>query len=422
MKSLKKVGIVGISGYGRTLLDELRRLHDSNALCLAGAVVINADDEVVFCVELKALGLVIWSSFEEMLADLTVKLDLLLIPTGIHWHSEMSIAAMQAGMHVLVEKPAAATIGDVRRMFSVAESTERKLIVCFQDIAAPATHALLNVLKEGRIGALREIRVLGSWPRPKWYFQRNEWAGRLKFGDRWVLDCPFNNALAHFLNLALFWGCLGHPAQNSLRRVKAELYRANNIESCDTAGIRATLHSGIKLSALLTHACAIRHDPEIHLLGEAGTICWKFEDCFTVRTHASGESVCYPVEDAYESRRAMLEAALSYISEPASPLPQSLVGIASLVHTQLVNAAFDRNRIHCIPDEDIQENTDASGYPLVYVPELEPCIASFLETGYFPSDLAYGWAVWNSPAIEIDALQDEPRIATETPIFPEVMH
>jgi predicted dehydrogenase len=68
-----------------------------------------------------------FTSFEEALA--ATKPDVVSINTWSDTHADYAIKAMEAGAHVFVEKPLAATVTDAERVVAVARRTGRKLVV-----------------------------------------------------------------------------------------------------------------------------------------------------------------------------------------------------------------------------------------------------------------------------------------------------
>jgi len=89
--------------------------------------------------------------------------------------------------------------------------------VGFQDAYTQTTAKLKSRILAGEWGVIRSVRVIGAWPRPASYYQRNSWAGRIRVGESWVLDSPISNGLAHFLNLALY---LAGPAPDDRRAIR----------------------------------------------------------------------------------------------------------------------------------------------------------------------------------------------------------
>ena len=112
---------------------------------------------------------------------------------------------------------------------------------------------------------------MGCWPRPRSYYSRNDWAGRLGVDHKWVLDSPLSNAMSHYLQLAMYLLGPDEGATAEAAEVHAELYRANPIENFDTCSVRISTEQGIDLLVLLTHASSDVVDPTIEILGAKGS-------------------------------------------------------------------------------------------------------------------------------------------------------
>ncbi|MFW5857727.1 MAG: Gfo/Idh/MocA family protein, partial [Planctomycetota bacterium] len=240
-----RTAIIGVSGFGDVHYQDLLREADAGRLQPVAATIINPDDEAEKCACLRNHGAALFVDYQEMLRQHAGGLDLCLIPTGIALHAPMSRAALAAGAHVYVEKPIAATVEDADAMAAAAEAAGRVLAVGYQNMYDPGLHVLKERIVAGAIGAVESVACWGCWPRPDSYYARNGWAGRLRVGEAWVLDAPFNNAFAHYVMLSLFLA--GAEARTRARptAVEAELYRARPaIESPDTAAIRVTTDEG----------------------------------------------------------------------------------------------------------------------------------------------------------------------------------
>ena len=106
--TMLNVVLIGVSGFGDVHYRDLLRWHHAGKLNFAAAAVIDNANQREKCAEMEALGIRIYDDYRHMLA--AEQADLCCIPTGIAMHAPMSIAAMRAGMNVLVEKPAAAVM------------------------------------------------------------------------------------------------------------------------------------------------------------------------------------------------------------------------------------------------------------------------------------------------------------------------
>jgi predicted dehydrogenase len=275
--------VIGISGFGQMHYEDLMAEQQRGALRIVGATVINQDEEQEKCRKLQQVGCTLYGDYREMFAALAGKIDLCCIATGIHLHAPMTLAALGAGANVFVEKPAAATVDEVDAMRDAARAAGRFVAVGYQTMYAAETPIMKQAILQGEVGAVRSIRSRALWPRTRAYYTRNGWAGRLRLGENWVLDSPFNNAVAHQLNMICFLAGKRLETTAELTALSAELYRANDIESTDTACLRMETASGIELFYVVTHCSDGCLNPEIIVDGDRGSIRWSWERTYILR-------------------------------------------------------------------------------------------------------------------------------------------
>ncbi len=343
--SKPRAALIGISGYGKIYLERLLHHATRGDLSIAAAVVINRAEETAACADLAARGAAIYEDFRVMLAAEAGRLDLVLIPTSIHWHARMTQAALAAGCNVLVEKPIAATIQDARAIQAAASSSGRFVAIGFQDLYLEDTMTVKRRLVDGSLGRLRRIRGRGLWPCDQAYYARNDWAGRIRLGNEWVLDSPLANALAHFVNLSLFLA--GGEVERSARptAVEAELYRARPIESYDTAAIRVSTQTGVEICFLASHSCAAAVDPEIHVEGESGHAAWSAGTGWRLQSARDGEAA-FPFRGETFARREMFARVLRRLEDPTVFVCGPDIAVE---HTLCVNGAQAASPIRDIP-------------------------------------------------------------------------
>jgi D-xylose 1-dehydrogenase (NADP+, D-xylono-1,5-lactone-forming) len=101
-------------------------------------------------------------SYEALLGDPDVDAVYLPLPNSLH--VEWSIRALEAGKHVLCEKPLSRRPEDVERAFDVAEQSDRLLMEAFMYRHNPQTAKLKELVGEGAIGRLRLVRAAFSFP------------------------------------------------------------------------------------------------------------------------------------------------------------------------------------------------------------------------------------------------------------------
>jgi predicted dehydrogenase len=98
------------------------------------------------------------ASYEALLADPQV--EAVYIPLPNHLHATWTIAAVEAGKHVLCEKPLAMTAVDAERMVAAAENAGVSLMEAFMYRLHPSWVAVRELLAAGRIGKLTAVQ---SW-------------------------------------------------------------------------------------------------------------------------------------------------------------------------------------------------------------------------------------------------------------------
>ena len=361
--SRPRAALIGVSGYGRIYLELARTAHAKGEIQLTAAVIINPTEEAAVEALLSGDGCRIYRDYEEMLRQETGRLELCLIPTGIPWHARMTLAALKAGAHVLVEKPLAGSIAEVAAVRAAEAASGRFVAVGFQDIYSPVNRWLKQQLCSGAIGQLHTVRFLGMWPRPAAYFTRNPWAGRLHADGTQVLDSPLNNAFAHFVNLCLYFAGAQPETAAATQIESAELLRANAIESFDTSVVKARSPENISFWFGATHTCHEVREPEIYLEGTSGRVEWKHErNCVLFRADGRREERSLP--DATANRQSMFTAVLAKLHDPAVLVCSTALAAS---HTDFVEAVHAAAHVQTVPPDLIRWESPSPGSPEVPV-------------------------------------------------------
>ena len=102
------------------------------------------------------------ASYEALLADDDVDAVYISLPNSLH--VEWSVRALQAGKHVLCEKPLSRRAADVEVAFEAAEAADRFLMEAFMYRHHPQMHALRALLDDGTLGEVRLIRAAFTFP------------------------------------------------------------------------------------------------------------------------------------------------------------------------------------------------------------------------------------------------------------------
>ena len=102
--------------------------------------------------------------YDELLAD--PDLDAVYIPLPAALHGQWTIAALNAGKHVLVEKPFTANADEARAVADAAAQADLVVMEAFHTLFHPVVDQLRGILQGGELGALQSARgdVLRSHP------------------------------------------------------------------------------------------------------------------------------------------------------------------------------------------------------------------------------------------------------------------
>lgn len=144
-------------------------------------------------------GVDLYTDYHALLARPDVDVVSICTPSGLH--AQMTVDALQAGKHVVVEKPIALSLADADRMIAAAAAARRKLCVVLQNRYNPPMQDLRRIVDEGRLGRLLLGNATVRWYRPQEYYE-DEWHGT------WAMDggALMNQSIHHIDALQWFMG------------------------------------------------------------------------------------------------------------------------------------------------------------------------------------------------------------------------
>jgi predicted dehydrogenase len=102
-----------------------------------------------------------YGSYEALLADPDIDAVYISLPNTLH--REWSIRSLEAGKHVICEKPFSRHPEDVEEAFDAAKRTGRLLTEAFMYRHNPQTTRLVELVRDGAIGELRVVRTAFSY-------------------------------------------------------------------------------------------------------------------------------------------------------------------------------------------------------------------------------------------------------------------
>ncbi|HPF88066.1 MAG TPA: Gfo/Idh/MocA family oxidoreductase [Candidatus Limiplasma sp.] len=168
-----KIGIIGCGGI-------------ANGKHMPSIKAVDRADMVAFCDLDKAKaekaareygvqGAQVYTDYKELLKDQSIDICYVLTPNRSH--ADISCDALQAGKHVMCEKPMAKTAADARRMVATAKATGKKLTIGYQHRQKSASRYVKSVVERGDLGEIYYSKALAIRRRgtPNWGVFLNEY-------------------------------------------------------------------------------------------------------------------------------------------------------------------------------------------------------------------------------------------------------
>jgi predicted dehydrogenase len=421
MSKVKKIALVGIGGFSRYHYDRIKELEPQGKLKLSAVMIREKSLErhQDIAEVLRAGGVKIYTTYEDMLAGEEGVSQIVVLPTGISDHCEMSLAALEKGYHVICEKPVAGTLEECMRMKEAQEKTGKVLAICFQNIYSPIIQRMKKIALSGELGALKSAKTYVLWQRADAYYKRT-WGGKLVFEGKTINDCPLMNATAHYLNNMLYVsGKSLHEAALPVS-IYGENYRIKKIESCDTQFLRVVTDTGVRLIFITSHSTDVRVDPQAEYLFENGKITWDFSGNAVVFRKTGGGYEQIERIDGGEGNSGFFKMiyqetceAIDCGSEPAATIQNSYQ------HVMCVDRSFRSGPIVDVPEEyvgstDVMKDDDClkAGDVNRYLKGIKPLVKKMFAEEKSFYEAGCPWAV-KSRAIEVAAVGSGTETETE---------
>lgn len=204
----------------------------------------------------------VFSSIEELFAN-KKEIDIAVICTPNGLHAAHSIISLQAGCHVLCEKPMAINSFDCLAMIQEGEKAGKHLFVVKQNRFNPPVAAVKKLLDEKMLGNIYSIQLNCFWNRGANYYE-NSWKGTMAL-DGGTLFTQFS----HFIDL-LYW-MFGDVKQ--VKAFKRNFAHQNIIEFEDTGVVILEFENGVVGTINYTvNSFKKNMEGSLTIFGEKGTV------------------------------------------------------------------------------------------------------------------------------------------------------
>lgn len=309
----------GIVGCGLVSAFHGQAINATEQAKLVSAVDLDAERLDKFCSE---YGCERAASFESMLED--ERIDVITVLTPNAYHAQFAVPAMEAGKHVVIEKPPEMTLEKVDQMIAARDAAGVKCAISLQVRFRKPIEAIKAAIESGRFGRLLQGDTYMKWFRPTDYYLMDDWRSKREEGAGVTIQHAF-----HYIDVL-------YHLMGEAESVRAQMYNLAHpeVELEDTLLAFVDYKNGAKGVVQGSTALWPGTDVRVEINGEDGTaimqgermVTWQFRDegpedeeirnmgTGAILTGAGGAADLAHFEHMY-----MVEDLLAAIEEDGSP-------------------------------------------------------------------------------------------------------
>lgn len=278
---MKNGCIVGMGAIGPVHAQALAKENGFYGIC-------DNQPQRLYGFEPENTSLVRYERFEDVLAD--EKIDVVHICTPHYLHKDMTSMALEAGKHVVLEKPVAMNMAELEALIAAEKSAKGHLCIMLQNRTNPSIVRLKEFLEQdASLGKVQGIYGFLTWCRDIGYYATDSWRGRWKTEGGGLL---INQAI-HTLDLLGYLGgtitkVTGSISNKTLRGV---------IEVEDTADAVFETESGLRMCFYGTNGYSVSPSAQLEVQMENGILRYADQRLYKV-TESSCEVLAYDSQEA----------------------------------------------------------------------------------------------------------------------------
>lgn len=311
-----RIGIIGMGNMGRFHANDL--LDGKVPRGELAAVGSTSPHKLE---EYKEKGVQIFGSGKEMIASGAI--DALLIATPHYQHTSLGVAALEAGLHIMVEKPISAHKADAERLIAAAAARPDQVFgAMFQLRVEPRYQKIRELVQGGELGDLvRVLWIMTDWFRSEAYFQSGGWRATWKGEGGGVLL----NQCLHQLD-AMQW-ITGMPSKV---RSHVGIGRWHDIEVEDDVTCYMEFANGAS-GAFITSSGETPGSNRFEIAGTKGRLILENDTLTLTRNEVPSDEWCKTSKIGFQKPETTVEEI---------PIPGADAAHATLM-TNFVNAILD---------------------------------------------------------------------------------
>lgn len=331
-----RFAVAGAGAIARAHIESVKRMEDARLVAVWSRTPERA----------KSVAQTYGVDWEESLENLVSRCDVdgVIVCTPSGYHLPPAMAAIEAGKHVIVEKPLEVTEERCQAIVDAAQKRGVQLGVIFQSRFAPANQAAYRAVQEGRFGRIVMGDAYVKWYRPQSYYDSGAWRGT------WELDGggALMNQAIHAVDL-LLW--LMGPAESVVAHAACLAHERIEVE--DTLAALIRFRSGAMGVIEATTSVHPGYPKRIEIHGDQGGVV--LVDDAVASWYERGEKVpaermleAYgpkeisgaasdPMAISFDNHQRQLEDFVRAVREGRPPLVDGIEGMRAV---QLVRAIY----------------------------------------------------------------------------------
>jgi UDP-N-acetyl-2-amino-2-deoxyglucuronate dehydrogenase len=199
--SIVRFAIIGAGVIGDVHAQAIRSLPDVAALSL---IVSTREASARRLAEARGAG-GYSTDLDAVFADPDIDAVSICTPSGLH--ADQAVAALEAGKHVMIEKPIDVSLDAADRIIAAERASGAKVAVVSQHRFDPATEQVVAAIQAGDLGRLTSGIASTAWWRGQSYYDAGRWRGT------WAMDGggAIMNQTIHTIDLLV--AMLGVPTE-----------------------------------------------------------------------------------------------------------------------------------------------------------------------------------------------------------------
>jgi predicted dehydrogenase len=183
-----RIGIIGLGNIGRV---HAKNIQDG---FIDGAELTAVANQPLDAIEdFKEQGTACFGSASDLIASGLVDAVIVALPT--HLHAPIGIQALEAGLHLMMEKPLACHKAEGERILAAKQRDDQLVALMMNQRTHPCYFKIKQWIDEGALGGFQRVSwSMTNWFRPEIYYQSSPWRATWKGEGGGVLmnQCPHN--------------------------------------------------------------------------------------------------------------------------------------------------------------------------------------------------------------------------------------